>query len=218
MSWDYPDQNDEITSADFRGNYLLFLELGEDVEIEVGKLGKISFKEGIYVYVGSAMGGFFKRIPRYFKERKKHWHIDYFLDYARILSILLISSKENLEEKLAKLLLKLAEPIPKFGCTDKKSVSHLFKISFQEIPRVIDYVTKFLRLEKILDEIRDNPKILEGFDVLEKDFEELDFLEIVRMAFEDHLLIYFSDRFGLTEKEAEELERFFLKNFDVFQP
>ncbi len=202
-----------------KGNYLLFLEIDKDIKIDVGKLGKISFQKGIYVYVGSAMAGFCKRIPRYFrKDRKKHWHIDYLLDHAKILYIFLIPSKENLEEKIAKTLSKIAEPIPKFGCTDKKSNSHLFKIDLLRIPEIIDYVVKFLKLERLLDEIRKNPKILEGFDVSGEDLRKKDFLEVVKMAFEDHFLIYFSDKFGLNEKEAENLEKFFVKNFDIFQP
>ncbi len=126
-----------------RGNYLLFLELYEDVEIEVGRLGKIRFEKGIYIYVGSAMGGFFKRIPRYFKKRKKHWHIDYLLDHAKVLLVILIPSNENLEEKLAKLLSDVATPIPGFGCTDKRSVSHLFKVESRKISDVVGFLVHY---------------------------------------------------------------------------
>ena len=59
-------------------NYFIILKLDEDCEIEVGRLGKILFKKGYYIYCGSAKRGFSKRIKRHFSKKKKlWWHIDY---------------------------------------------------------------------------------------------------------------------------------------------
>ncbi|HDJ96588.1 MAG TPA: GIY-YIG nuclease family protein, partial [Candidatus Aenigmarchaeota archaeon] len=40
-----------------KGSYILFLEVKKSIEVNVGSLGKIKFKRGIYAYVGSAMNG-----------------------------------------------------------------------------------------------------------------------------------------------------------------
>lgn len=48
-----------------KGTYVLLLKLEKGVGLKYGK--KTSHLEpGYYAYVGSAMGGFFRRIPRYF--------------------------------------------------------------------------------------------------------------------------------------------------------
>jgi endonuclease-3 len=69
-----------------KGTYILFLESGKDLELEIGKLGKTAIPKGLYAYVGSAMGksiNLDSRISRHRKlaEKKKgskQWHIDYF--------------------------------------------------------------------------------------------------------------------------------------------
>jgi len=58
--------------------YFIIFRLDRDEEIEVGKLGRILFRKGYYVYAGSAKKGFSKRIRRHFSKKKKlHWHVDY---------------------------------------------------------------------------------------------------------------------------------------------
>jgi len=61
-----------------KGVYLLFLRVKRDLRIRVGSLGVIDFKEGLYVYVGSAQNNLEKRVRRHLsKEKKVRWHIDY---------------------------------------------------------------------------------------------------------------------------------------------
>ena len=48
-----------------QGSYLLILELKRNRDISVGKLGRVSFKRGFYIYVGSAMANLSKRIERH---------------------------------------------------------------------------------------------------------------------------------------------------------
>jgi sugar fermentation stimulation protein A len=48
-----------------QGSYLLVLELKRSRNIQVGKLGRISFRRGFYIYVGSAMAHLSKRIERH---------------------------------------------------------------------------------------------------------------------------------------------------------
>ncbi|MCD6421144.1 MAG: GIY-YIG nuclease family protein, partial [Thaumarchaeota archaeon] len=61
-----------------KGVYLLFLRVKRDLRMRVGSLGVIDFKEGLYVYVGSAQNNLEKRVRRHLsKEKKVRWHIDY---------------------------------------------------------------------------------------------------------------------------------------------
>ncbi len=109
------------------GCYILILNLAEQKNIQIGKLGKFRFEKGIYFYVGSAKGGFSKRVVRYFGKRNKKWHIDYLIDEAEVIGILLFEGYTD-EESLAKRMSSLYKmPIKKFGATDSRSFSHLFK-------------------------------------------------------------------------------------------
>lgn len=45
-----------FTRADQKGVYSLLIELETETLIQIGKLGKITFPAGFYVYTGSAMG------------------------------------------------------------------------------------------------------------------------------------------------------------------
>jgi Uri superfamily endonuclease len=57
-----------------------------------GKLGKVAFQPGLYIYTGSAMAGLRDRLLRHPSDQKKRrWHIDYFLNdkQARIKKIFL---------------------------------------------------------------------------------------------------------------------------------
>ncbi len=106
----------------------MILYLSEDRKITIGKLGSFEFPRGIYLYVGSAMGGFRKRLKRYLAERRKlRWHIDYLLQYAEIMGILLIPSSSRIEEAVASRLAVCFKPfIEGFGASDANSRTHLF--------------------------------------------------------------------------------------------
>jgi Uri superfamily endonuclease len=67
-----------------KGTYALIIELASDERISVGKLGKINFKKGYYLYVGSGQNSLEARIARHLRKRKKKfWHIDYLLASSR---------------------------------------------------------------------------------------------------------------------------------------
>ncbi len=119
------------------GSYILLIELDEDNTIQVGKLGKIFFKKGFYLYVGSALNGLEQRIQRHLRNNKKiHWHIDYLLSYARTIEVFYKGSKSRYECKLANKLENL-EPISGFGCSDCKCKTHLFYGSKKEVDETI---------------------------------------------------------------------------------
>ncbi|WP_457549315.1 GIY-YIG nuclease family protein [Archaeoglobus sp.] len=109
-----------------KGTYLLFLRLRNDKCIKVGRLGRIEFRRGWYVYVGSGMNSLIKRVARHFKRTKKmRWHIDYLSIQADEIVAFLIPNV-RLECDLAKYLAKRFEYIEGFGCSDCNCVSHLF--------------------------------------------------------------------------------------------
>ena len=118
-----------------KGIYSLIIELKKDISIKVGALGKINFKKGTYAYIGSAQNNLEARVKRHLSNNKKiHWHIDYFLlnKHTKVIKVLYKNSTK--ECKLAKEFSKNNLAIEKFGCSDCKCSSHLFKI--KRIPKI----------------------------------------------------------------------------------
>ncbi len=112
-----------------KGIYCLFIHLQKDTHIKIGSLGRLFFPQGFYIYVGSALNNLEKRIQRHRKKDKKmHWHIDYFLQHATITNILTIETGDKLECSIAHLLslIPSVQEIPNFGSSDCQCPSHLF--------------------------------------------------------------------------------------------
>ncbi len=135
-----------------KGSYILVIKLKEKKSIQIGKLGKIIFEKGFYVYVGSALNGLEQRINRHLRtNKKKHWHIDYFLDFTNIIDIIYKESLTKEQCNIAIELDKYLASIPGFGCSDCKCKSHLFFGSYEKIIQVIkDFETKDYLLKKLL--------------------------------------------------------------------
>ena len=118
----------QINLPSEKGTYLLCLFLPYSKIIQIGKIGKISFKRGYYYYIGKAFGkgGFKGRILRHLnKSTKKRWHIDYLKIFCKIKFIVLFPFL-NIECKLADILKDYFEFVNGFGATDCKCKSHLF--------------------------------------------------------------------------------------------
>src|SRR5690349_8091196 len=65
------------------GVYQLYLDLANATVLEIGRLGRLAFPAGLYVYTGSALGGLRPRLARHLRrEKRHHWHIDHLLDHA----------------------------------------------------------------------------------------------------------------------------------------
>ncbi len=111
-----------------KGCYCLVIRLDETSEIKIGKkLGKIKFKKGYYVYVGSAMNSLISRIKRHLSDDKKlHWHIDYFLKYSQITEVIYNRSNRKIECDLSKYIASKTSGIRDFGCSDCDCESHLY--------------------------------------------------------------------------------------------
>lgn len=147
-----------IESLDLnKGVYLLILELDEDKFIDVGSLGKVEFKKGYYVYVGSAMNSLSKRLSRHKSGNKKlRWHIDYLTVHVDRIWDIPIVTDSAIEEEIALRLYNIANGfIEGFGASDSTNNSHLFY--FRENPmedrRFMDLVCYF-RLDWNYERIR----------------------------------------------------------------
>jgi sugar fermentation stimulation protein A len=149
-----------------RWTYSLLIILEKDEEIEIGKLGKFSFKKGYYVYNGSALGGL-GRVKYHLKCNKiKRWHIDYLLEKAKIIKIIMAEVKENNEHKLSMKmsnLINAQNPVIGFGSSDckKKCESHLL------------YFNMCPNLEKIYEDLN-----LKYLVFTESDFKNIQSLKI----------------------------------------
>jgi sugar fermentation stimulation protein A len=123
IPWDYLQH--EVKD---RGSYLLILQLERQKIVEIGRLGKLMFQKGYYIYVGSAMSNLRARITRHRHKRKKiYWHIDYLTHVTDgFLSIPIRSSQRQECEIARSLSLIFKSGPPNFGSSDCKCVTHLF--------------------------------------------------------------------------------------------
>ena len=112
------------------GSYLLWFYLPKQREIAIGRLGSRSFRRGWYGYCGSAFGpgGLRARLQHHLRrETRKHWHIDYFKEWAAVRGVWLCRGR-NQEHHWSELMQKCpgAEcPVPGFGASDCRCVTHL---------------------------------------------------------------------------------------------
>ena len=113
-----------------RLSYALLMHLPHSQDMDIGALGTIHFEKGWYVYVGS---GTEKRIERHFrKEKKNHWHIDYFLQRAEPVRAYRYDKGEC---SLAKSFEGL-EQLP-LGASDCRCRGHLFHGTLQKIEDLV---------------------------------------------------------------------------------
>lgn len=122
-----------------KGTYSLILILKNDQYIEIGKKGKYLFKKGYYVYNGSALGGL-GRVKYHLKQKKtKRWHIDYLLEYAKILEIIISKDTKNHEHDISKILACMKDvenPVVGFGSSDCKEGCPSHLIYFKKVPEI----------------------------------------------------------------------------------
>ncbi len=131
-----------------KGSYILLMQLDSDLEINIGRIGTISFKKGYYAYVGSGLNSLDSRIKRHLKSEKKiHWHIDYFLLDAKISDVYYKEGNKREECDLATYLSSNFSSIPDFGCSDCKCSSHLFYGTYDDFLACMDDIklTRFIK-------------------------------------------------------------------------
>jgi len=114
-----------------KGIYTLIIQIDKNTSVNIGALGNLTFKKGLYAYVGSAQTNLEQRIKRHFRsDKRKFWHIDYLLDNsaAKIVKVFFKEAGKAEECKTAKAIGEKAEPIDGFGCSDCNCKSHLFHV------------------------------------------------------------------------------------------
>ncbi|MBE6524640.1 MAG: GIY-YIG nuclease family protein [Thermoplasmata archaeon] len=112
-----------------KGTYVILIFLGSDTEIRVGALGTFRFSEGVYCYVGSALGGLDPRIRRHLrKDKVLKWHADYLTTRADSCRAYISYPDYIPECDLARIAVACGmEPSVKgFGCSDCGCYTHLF--------------------------------------------------------------------------------------------
>lgn len=139
---------------ELKGIYVLLLRVERHLRIKVGSLGILDFDEGEYVYVGSAQNNVEKRLRRHLKKRKPlRWHIDYLTTnpFVQVLKASVFSLPKPYECQAASIISSMRKvyPIPRFGSTDCRCRSHLFKIntSFRNIISILENEFKVKSLE-----------------------------------------------------------------------
>jgi len=115
------------------GCYCLCIHVAEDIALNIGALGTISFSKGLYVYVGSALNGLEQRIKRHFatnmgKGKAIHWHIDYLLLAIGVTleGVFIKESNKHEECAIASRIADRGYPIRRFGSSDCHCNTHLF--------------------------------------------------------------------------------------------
>ncbi len=138
--------------AQDRGAYFLNVEVPSK-KLKIGGLGKISFKKGSYIYVGSARKNLEARIRRHLRKRKRlRWHIDYLLETAKKVRAIPIRTSKDLECEIAQKLSSIADDkIDGFGAGDCSCSTHLFYFSEDPLKNenFINILTFFM-LDKIV--------------------------------------------------------------------
>lgn len=123
VPWEYLKQEIKDT-----GSYLLVLRLEKDRLMKIGRLGKILFQKGYYIYVGSAMRNLRARIERHRGKRKKmYWHVDWLTLVADGFLSIPIRSSQRQECEIAQALSSIMTSGPSgFGSSDCQCPTHLF--------------------------------------------------------------------------------------------
>jgi Uri superfamily endonuclease len=131
-----------------KGVYVLVVQVDEDTDVNVGAIGRLTFKKGLYAYVGSAQNNLEQRVKRHIRKGKRRfWHVDYLLgnEATKVIEVLYEQADKTEECAIAKVIGERGEPVDGFGSSDCNCKSHLFRIEdygfLQEFMHVLDVKT-----------------------------------------------------------------------------
>lgn len=117
------------------GTYALLLCCRQARLLQIGRRGSMRLAPGCYIYVGSAFGpgGLRARLAHHLRlTDRPHWHLDY-LRMATYPQAIWFSTAQHRQEHLWAQLLANSRgariPLPGFGSTDCRCVTHLFFFS-----------------------------------------------------------------------------------------
>ena len=113
------------------GTYGLVFSCRCEIEIEVGRLGKVGLRRGYYLYIGSAFGagGVRARVLRHVRSSAvRHWHIDYLRALLPLVEVWYSHDSVRREHQWAQGLVQseMAPVFKGFGSSDCACYSHLF--------------------------------------------------------------------------------------------
>ena len=115
------------------GTYALVIHSQGKQYLPVGRFGSCYFPSGYYIYSGSALGGLNGRLQRHFRgDKRLHWHIDYLLQYTKIVGVWYSISEVRLECNWNGIVAGLpggVPHIPGFGSSDCRCRIHLTHFS-----------------------------------------------------------------------------------------
>jgi Uri superfamily endonuclease len=114
-----------------KGVYALFLDVSRNIRVYTGSLGTLHFRNGCYVYVGSAQNNLEKRLARHCtKAKQKFWHVDYLLSNrsVHVTGIFFKVAGKAEECKIADRIQSIGTPLIGFGSSDCRCKSHLYKV------------------------------------------------------------------------------------------
>ncbi len=123
------------------GTYCLKINCKKNSKIPIGRLGRIEFKKGWYLYIGSASGGIEARVLRHLRKRKKlFWHLDHLLaaEGTGVEKIYFIQSEKRLECFISKMVSLVLKPVKGFGSSDCRCRGHLYLFPEDHLARVED--------------------------------------------------------------------------------
>ena len=112
------------------GVYIAVFYMPKERTIQIGRLGRFRFRQGVYFYAGSAQRNLSARLEHHNRKDKiLHWHIDYLSVRLKMLGAITIPGQQELECQLAKKLSSMFEPTIKgFGASDCRCNGHLFYV------------------------------------------------------------------------------------------
>ena len=114
------------------GTYALVLRCARHCRLTVGVLGTFQVVPGFYIYIGSAFapGGLRSRLLHHLLKRASpHWHIDYLRLVTEPTEAWITLDPMKREHEWASALTKfprVSVPMPRFGASDCRCLSHLF--------------------------------------------------------------------------------------------
>jgi len=116
---------------DESGTYALLLRADAEQAVEVGALGEMTVRPGVYVYVGSAFGpgGLRARVRRHAQgDGALHWHVDYLRAVTTLEAVWYTHDPERRECMWATVLREASGthvPEEGFGASDCGCTAHL---------------------------------------------------------------------------------------------
>ncbi|MEJ2329881.1 MAG: GIY-YIG nuclease family protein [Gammaproteobacteria bacterium] len=112
------------------GVYLLVMHLPDSHDISVGRLGLHCFRQGWYLYAGSAKGpgGIRSRCARHLRlDKRKRWHSDYLTRIAQVRQVWFTEQMSEMRVVGEPLRFPMPnQPVAGFGASDSRAHSHLF--------------------------------------------------------------------------------------------